>query len=107
MRRHILMETAGVFKYSIDKIDIPHLRDKEVILRYCTLILLLMEIALSGGCTEVNPEPGPTPTMRSKPSPPADALITPHRGPAPARATRGLRAVSPSTGEPVEVHRSR
>jgi len=86
--------------------DILRLRDKEVILRNCFLILLLMAAALFGGCAEAPPEPDPTPAMRSKPSRPQDARITPRRGAVPAPAARGSRATSPSTGEPVEVHRS-
>jgi hypothetical protein len=70
-----------------------------------TWILLLLT-SLASGCSEAPTPQAEAPAQRAKPAPPADAKVVPRKGTPPA-ATRGIPATSPSTGEPVEVHRTR
>ena len=71
-----------------------------------TALILFLFAALAPCCAETPPAPAASPTLHSKPAPPPDATLAPRRTPAPT-PTRGTPAASPSTGEPVEVHRSR
>jgi hypothetical protein len=80
-------------------------RGKEESMRRLTWILCLLGL-IAAGCAE-SPPPAPRQeARRTKPAPAPDARII-ERKTATPEAQRGVQGTSPSTGEPVEIHRSR